>query len=124
MAGLVVATTAGIVKLLAPSMKARWRQGRRRRADAVAARKQRRERAARDRALAEKITAAEAAGKTVLVSRGGHGPVEETYSDGNVRYYFCNPDDYWAAITVDGYDPRTTFLRPCRSAADRWNARI
>ncbi|WP_040793382.1 hypothetical protein [Nocardia paucivorans] len=111
--GLVVAATTGIFKLLFPWTKKNWAQWRRRRAVASAARKQRRQRAQYDRALAQKIATAEATGEPIAVSRRGHRPVEVTYSDGSVRYFFCNPEDYRAAITTGGYDPRTSYLRSC-----------
>ncbi|WP_213578577.1 hypothetical protein [Rhodococcus sp. USK13] len=108
--GLVVAAIAGTFKFLAPRVKGVWLQWRRRRAAAAAARKGRREREARERALAEKIAAATVKGELVVISRRGSMPVEVTYSDGNTSYFFRGDwDAYKVAIGTGRYDPRRTF---------------
>jgi len=108
--GLVVAATAGAFKFLAPRVKRVWLQWRRRGAAVAAARKGRREREAREHALAEKITAAEVKGELVAISRRGSMPVEVTYSDGSTSCFFRGDwDAYKVALRSGRYDPRRTF---------------
>ncbi|MBF6358302.1 hypothetical protein IU449_27775 [Nocardia higoensis] len=113
-ASITATTTAaavmGSTKSLAPRVKRGWTQRRLDRSATMTARREAREREAEERAMREKIAAAEEQGKAVALYVTDDHPRARVFSDGSCSYHFCGDHEgYRAALQSGQYDPRRTY---------------